>query len=139
MKLEDSDDLYASQHRLETLIFECRPSASDSKGVRLPKLQAPTFDGKFTNWMSFWEQFDVAIHSRPTLSDVDKLAYLRNALKDGSAKGIMEGLSASGEFYAEAIDTLKARYDRPRLIYQSHVCVILEAPGLKEETGREIR
>ena len=156
MKLEDSNDLYTSQHGLEKLIFECDliikklltpavpsaatpPSASDSKSVRLPKLEAPTFDGKFTNWMSFWEQFEVAIHSRTTLSDIEKLAYLRNALKDGSAKGIIEGLFASGEFYTEAIDTLKARYDRPRLIHQSHVRIILEAPGLKEGTGREIR
>ena len=51
-------------------------------------------------------QFDVAIHSRTTLSDVEKLAYLRNSLKDGSAKGIIDGLSTSGEFYDE---TLKAR------------------------------
>lgn len=83
-------------------------SASDSKGVRLPKLEAPTFDGKFTNWILFWEQFDVAIHSRTTLSDIEKLAYLRNSLKDGTAKGIIDGLSTSGEFYDEAIETLKA-------------------------------
>lgn len=69
---------------------------------------------------------------------MEKLVYLRNSLKDGSAKGIIEGLSTSGECYAEAIKTLKARYDRPRLIHQSHVRVILEAPALKEGTGREI-
>ena len=61
------------------------PTASDSKGVKLPKLEAPTFDGKLINWISFWQQFNVAIHSWSTLSDVEKLAYLRNSLKDGSA------------------------------------------------------
>ena len=50
-----------------------------------------------------------------------------------------KGSSTSGEFYAEAIETLKARYNRPRLIHQSHVRMILDAPGLKEGTGREIR
>ena len=156
MNLEDSDDLYTVQSALESLIFECDlmikklvvpdpptsatpPTASDSKGVKLPKLEAPTFDGKLINWISFWQQFDVAIHSRSTLSDVEKLAYLRNSLKDGSAKGIIEGLSTSGDFYAEAIETLKARYDRPRLIHQSHVRMILETPSIKEGTGREIR
>ena len=106
MDVEDSDDLYTYQSMLEDLIFDCdliikkllatatppgtTPSSlSDSKGVRLPKLEAPTFDGKFTNWISFWEQFDIAIHSQTTLSDVEKLAYLRNSLKDGSAKGII--------------------------------------------------
>ena len=70
---------------------------------------------------------------------MEKLAYLRNSLKDGSAKGIIDGLSTSGEFYDEAIETLKARYNLPRLIHQSHVRTILEAPSLKEGTGHEIR
>ena len=102
-------------------------------------METPTFDGKLTNWIPFWQQFDVAIHSQSALSDVEKLAYLRNSLKDGSAKGVIEGLSTSGKFYAEAIEILKARYDRPRLIHQSHVRMILETPSLKEGTGREIR
>ena len=79
------------------------------------------------------------IHTRTSLSDVEKLAYLRNALKDGSAKGIIEGLSTSGNFYPEAIRTLKEGYNRPRLILQSHVRAILEAPALKDGGGREIR
>ena len=32
------------------------------KGVRLPKLEVPTFDGDILHWQSFWEQFCVAIH-----------------------------------------------------------------------------
>ena len=154
MNLDDDDELYHYQGRLETLMFECdllvkklggttptpsTPLVPDNKGVKLPKLEAPSFDGKFTNWVSFWEQFDMAIHSRTTLTDVEKLAYLRNALKDGSAKGIIEGLSTSGEFYPEAIKILKDQYNRPRLILQSHVRAILEAPALKDGGGREIR
>ena len=152
IRLEDSEERYACQNGLEKLILEndlivkkllvsgipstahnpMHISTSEGKGVR-------TFDGKFTSWISFWEQFDVAIHRRITLSDVEKLAYLRNSLMDGSAKGIIDGLSTSGEFYDEAIETLKARYNLPRLIHQSHVRTILEAPSLKEGTGREIR
>ena len=142
------EDLYTFQNELERLIFECdliikkllvtgdpptsAPlSTSDSKSVRLPKFETPAFDGKLTNWISFWEQFNA-------LSDVEKLIYLHNSLKDGSAKGIIDGLSTSGKFYDEAIATLKARYDRLRLIHQSHVHTILEALSLKEGTGREI-
>jgi hypothetical protein len=155
INLEDTDDLCIGHGRLETQFFECdlivrklivatptassTPTVPDNKGVKLPKLEAPSFDGKYTNWISFWEQFEVAIHSRSSLSDVEKLAYLRNALKNGTAKGIIEGLSTSGDFYPEAIKTLKDRYDRPRLILQSHVWAILEAPALKDGGGREIR
>ena len=34
---------------------------------------------------------------------------------------------------------MKSRYDRPRLIHQTHVRLILEAPPLKEGTGKELR
>ena len=153
MDLEDSDDLYTSHDQLEEIVLECVlaikkllsslslpvDSSVDNQGVKLPKLDAPTFDGKLISWKSFWDQFDIAIHSRTTLSKAEKLAYLRNSLKNGSAKGVIEGLSESGEFYEEAIKSLKARYDRPRLIHRSHVRMIIEAPGLKDGTGREIR
>ena len=141
-----------AQKRLDDLVFECELSirkliwtetpptptltSEEHQDVKLPKLSAPTFDGKITSWTSFWEQFHIVIDSRTNISNVEKLAYLRNSLKDGSAKGI---IAQSGDYYAEAIATLKARYDRPRLIHQSHIQAILEAPGLKDGTGRDLR
>ena len=114
-------------------------SSSDEKSLKLPKLDVPTFDGKVIHWRSFWEQFDISIHSRLKLSDTEKLVYLKSALKDGTAKGVIEGLSQSGEHYKEAIKSLKARYDRPRLLHQTHVRTILKTANLKEGTGKELR
>ncbi len=71
-----------------------------------------------------------------SVSNAEKLAYLRHSLKDGSAKA---GLSQSGDQYLEAIASLKARYDRPRLIHQTHVQKICEAPSLKDGSGKELR
>ena len=65
--------------------------------------------------------------------------YLQQSLKEGSATSSIEGLSRSGEHYGEAIEYLKSRYDRPRLIHQAHVRLILEAPPLREGTGKELR
>ena len=75
----------------------------DGKGVKLPKLDVPTFDGNILNWRSFWEQFCVSVHDRSNLSDSEKLVYLQHLLKNGSVKTIIEELSRSGEYYAEAI------------------------------------
>ena len=52
---------------------------------------------------------------------------------------MIEGLSRSGECYNEAIDSLRARYDHPRLIHQTHVKKIMEATALKDSSGRELR
>ena len=111
----------------------------DGKGVKLPKIDVPTFDGNILHWRSFWEQFRVSIHDRSNLSDSEKLVYLQHSLKGGSARNVIEGLSRSGEYYAEAVECLQSRYDRPCLIHQMHVRTILEAPALKDGSGKELR
>ena len=115
------------------------PAASDGKGVKLPKLDVPTFDGNILNWRSFWEQFRVSVHDRSTLSDSEKLVYLQHSLKYGSAKSIIEGLSRSGDNYLEAVECLQVRFGRPRLIYQAQVRMISETPDLKDGTSKELR
>ena len=65
-------------------------------GVRLPKVDVPTFNGDILNWRTFWKQFCIVIHDRTHLADAERLAYLRHALKEGTAKGTIDGLSRSG-------------------------------------------
>ena len=157
MELADDDALLELQESLESQVFDCcvaikkllspvpGPSEastlppSDTRGVKLPKLDVPTFDGNILNWRSFWQQFCISVHDRTHLSDSEKLVYLQQSLKGSSAKGAIEGLSRSGEYYAEAVRCLLARYNRPCLIHQAHVRAILEAPSLKEGNGRELR
>ena len=157
LELADSDDLPVQLASLERNVFDSSVeikrklsastsppagsslAASDSKGVKLPKLDVPTFDGNILNWRSFWEQFCVSVHDRSSLSNSEKLVYLQQSLKDGSAKSVIEGLSRLGENYLEAIECLQARFDRPRLIHQTHVRMISEAPALKDGTGKELR
>ena len=76
-------------------------SAAEKKsGVKLPKMDVPSFDGDILNWRSFWEQFAISVHDRTDLADAEKLVYLQQAIKDGSAKQAIEGLSHSGEHYS---------------------------------------
>lgn len=79
------------------------PITTAPKGVRLPKIDVPTFDGNLINWRTFWEQFCVAIHDRSRLSDTEKLVYLRHSLKDGLAMKTIEGLSQSGDQYVDKL------------------------------------
>ena len=154
---EDSDDLLEQHARLEGILFDCSlhvkelsqshapvtvapPTPSwEAKGVKLPKLDVPVFNGNILNWRSFWDQFTVSVHDCHSLSNAEKLVYLQQALRGGSAKGAIEGLSRSGDNYEEAIQCLKSRYDRPRLIHQAHVKTILDAPPLRDGNGKEVR
>ena len=64
------------------------------------------------------------------------MVYLQNALKDNTAKRTIEGLTKSGEHYEEAVKCLQARYDHPRLVHQTHVRRIVDAPSLRDGTGK---
>ena len=106
---------------------------------KLPKLDLPTFHGELLLWKNFWEQFCVSVHDRTTIPKEEKLMYLQNAIKDKTTKNLIAGLTKSSDHYDEAIKCLQERYDRPRQIHQMHVRRIVEAPSLKEGTGKEIR
>ena len=157
LELDDSDELTTELAHLEKGCFESSveikrklssppltpvdtpSSMSDCTGVKLPKLDVPTFDGNIMNWRSFWEQFRVSVHDRKTLSNLEKLVYLQHSLKGGAAKNIFEVLSHTGDHYSEAVKCLQTRFDRPRLIHQIHVRMISEAPALKDGSGKELR
>ena len=117
-----------------------KSSATDSESSsKLPKLDVPTFDGDVLHWQQFWEQFRVSIHSRKGLSNAERLVYLQQAIKQGSARSAIEGLSQSGDQYEEAVECLRARYNRPRLIHRAHVRTIMDTPPLKDGGGKELR
>lgn len=81
----------------------------------------------------------VSVHDRRKLPNPEKITDLQLALKDGTAKQMVEGLSSSGDQYTEAIECLRKRFERPHLLNQTNVRAILEAPFLKEGHGRELR
>ena len=136
--------LYAMDLKVKRLLYEQTSSPKLSgvrhatTGLKLPKISIRTFDGSIMNWSSFWEQFEVSIHKKENLEDVEKLAYLREALKYGSAKLVIQGLSQMAGNYAEAIKCLQECYNRPQLIHQAHVHAILEAPPLKNGSTKEL-
>ena len=111
LDISDKDELVVEHSVLQDVLLNCSlkikklllgtstssPSSdsSNNKGVKLPKLDVPTFDGNILNWKCFWEQFCISVHDRSNLSEAEKLVYLHHALKDGSAKHAIKGLSRS--------------------------------------------
>jgi hypothetical protein len=131
---------FECSHRVKRLSTNIKSAvAMEGTGVRLPKLDVPTFDGDVLHWSQFWEQFKISVHDRPHLSDAEKLVYLQQAIKEGSAESVIEGLSRSGENYKEAIECLKSRFNRPRLLHRAHVRKIVEAPSLKDGSSKDLR
>ena len=96
-----------------------RPRSSQTSFVRLEKLEIPKFSGNVLKWREFWDSFESAIDQRESLSDVDKLNYLRSKL-EGQALTIVSGLGLSHDKYRVAVGLLKARYADPERIVEAH-------------------
>ena len=59
-------------------------------GVKLPELSLPKFNGDPLKWTEFWDLYKATIHENVRISNVQKLAYLRNQL-EGTALETVEG------------------------------------------------
>ena len=151
------DHILVTQHAdLEKLHFDCShlikkllsshashttkaTATSSDKTSKLPKLDVPTFDGDVLHWQPFWEQFETSVHDHNSLSKAEILVYLQQAIRNGSAKTAIEGLSHSGDQYDEAVGCLKGWYNRPRLIHRAHVRTIMDTPALKDGSGKDLQ
>ena len=86
----DEDERLAVHSQLEKILFECShqlkkqlashssestpTSSAESSGVKLPKLDVPTFDRNILHWKQFWKRFTASVHDRPSLSNAEKLS-----------------------------------------------------------------
>ena len=57
--------------------------------TKLPKLTLRRFKGEVTQFRTFWDTFESAVHCNPGLTNVDKFSYLVSLL-EGSASHTIE-------------------------------------------------
>ncbi len=94
-------------------------------GLKLPKLNAPPFNGSPIKWDEFWDVFDSFVHSNPNLSDVQKFTYLRGMLT-GSASAAIAGISITNRNYREAVEGPQKWFGKPEVVKESSVYPIAE-------------
>ena len=73
------------------------------------------------------------------MNDTVKSMYLQDALKDGPARFVVQGLTSTSESYEEAIKCLNEGYDLPRLVEKEHIHSIVDAVPVKNGSNKELR
>lgn len=115
------------------------PQAANSPlGIRLPKLNLPTFSGKYEEWFPFRDSFNSLIHTNNSLSNVQKLQYLRASLS-GLAADVIASLETSDANYQIAWSSLTDRYDKKQIIVSAHVEAIMRLPSMAKENAAQLR
>ncbi|UYV81161.1 hypothetical protein LAZ67_20000199, partial [Cordylochernes scorpioides] len=104
--------------------------------VKLPKLMISKFYGNFSEWLTFWNSFDAAIHQNNSLNPIDKFNYLKSHL-GGTALNTVKGFALSADNYEKAIKLLKDRFGREDILISRHMNNLLSMRPLK--TSSDVR
>ncbi|KAI1726358.1 Zinc knuckle family protein [Ditylenchus destructor] len=88
--------------------------------LQLPAIALPEFDGKLSEWPSFWQKYKTMIHDVDSydMPTVHKLHFLKECLKGRAASAISD-LDEVEANYQPAIDKLEAEFGNPLAIKQS--------------------
>ena len=101
--------------------FGCHQSSN----FKLPRIELPKFSGDMLKFLNFWDQFEAAVHDNDDLPKVQKLIYLRSVLT-GNALQTIEGFEVTGTNYQPAVQCLKHRYGRKRVVISSLVKSVVQ-------------
>lgn len=106
--------------------------------VKLPDISLSPFDGQVSNWKPFFELFTALIIDNPTLTDIQRLFYLKSSLK-GEALNLIDTLEITNDNFKIAIDILKKRYENLTSTVNSHFHKILEIGSISKCTPFVLR
>ncbi|XP_058456787.1 uncharacterized protein LOC131434155 [Malaya genurostris] len=110
------------------------PTVSSSlKGLKLPTISLPEFDGDFKEWLTFHDTFLALIHSNQDVPAIQKFHYLKSAVT-GEAAQMIESFAISAANYPLAWQALISRYANEYLLKKRHMQALLEIQRVKKET-----
>ena len=112
--------------------------ASENGRLKLPKLDLPKFDGSYSQWSSFVDPFDGAVDSMTSLTDSQKLFYLKGLLT-GEAARLLTSVNVTDANYSVARDILKTRYENRRAIVREHISKIINAAPVTKQDSTSLR
>ena len=103
------------------------PPARDK--VRLSKITLQPIDRDLTTWTTFWDSFKAAINENDSLTDIDKINYLRGLLQHTALKAI-SGLTLTSANYREALVILQKRFGNKPLIVAKYMDALMHVEAV---------
>ena len=104
-------------------------SSQRQNNIRLTKLSNELFDGDSQHFLEFLDLFLFSIHENDSISNVQKLTYLKVLLK-GDGASCISWFKITYENYEACVSLLKERYNNKQLTVSSHMTNLLNLPQL---------
>ena len=131
-KSSDSSESMSSKNS-SAAIDNCQTSS-----LKLPRIELPQFGGELLKFQNFWDQFEASVHNNDRLPKVQKFTYLRSVLK-GNALQTIEGFEVTGANYTPAVEALKHRYGRKRLVISSLIKSVINMDANSNMSASSLR
>ncbi|GBL75222.1 hypothetical protein AVEN_194457-1 [Araneus ventricosus] len=103
---------------------------NENRVIKLPLLNISILSGNCSEWLNFWNSFEVAIHKNDSLSKIEKVAYLKTYLR-GTALAAVSGFALTEQNYDSSIALIKERFDRSDLVISCHMNKLLMIESVK--------
>lgn len=111
---------------------------SSMQPIKLPPIQIPKFDGQYSDWTSFHDQFVSLVHLNNTLDNVNKLHMLKQNLV-GEAANLLKNITVTENNYEHAWNKLKKRYSNKRIIVNSYLQKLTSLRNITNESSQAIK
>ncbi|CAG9126303.1 unnamed protein product [Plutella xylostella] len=99
-----------------------------------PVLDIPQFHGNYHLWTSFKDLFMEAIHNNSSLSNAQKMQFLKSKVK-GEAERLIQHLKVSSDNYGACWELLNNRYNNRKLIFSAHINIMLNLPSMQNQAS----
>ncbi|CAG5020165.1 unnamed protein product [Parnassius apollo] len=103
-----------------------------------PQMDIPTFTGNYHQWVSFKDLFCEAVHTNRTLSNAQKMQFLKSKLR-GEPEKMVQHLHISSDNYQVCWDLLNHRYNNNKLIFGSHINILLNLPIAQQQSAAQFK
>jgi hypothetical protein len=105
----DLKDLLSSCATDKTVHISSELSGENQPLVKLSSINLPTFAGNYEGWQTFNGLFPSLVHQNTSLSNVQKLHYLKTSVI-GEAEGLLKHIQETESNYEQALLILRQRY-----------------------------
>lgn len=107
---------------------------TDNNCLKLPRIELPVFTSNYLDWISFRDLFQASVGNNKSLSECQKLQYLKLSVK-GEAASLIQSIQISNENYEKAWNALSNRYENETEIINAALNKLISQPVLKHESA----
>ncbi|GFQ66356.1 uncharacterized protein TNCT_108981 [Trichonephila clavata] len=106
--------------------------------LKLPRIELPVFTSNYMDWISFRDLFLASVGNNNTLSDSQKLQYLKLSVK-GEAATLLQSIQITNYNYQKVWNALTERYENEAEIINAALNKLVSQPVLKQESASGLR